>query len=138
MNSSGGVQLARLVEVHAVLQAFGPAPGSVPAASHHDMSIPAGAVAPSAAQTRYVRRRSQPSVASVSESPSERHGTTPFCCAVHPLVASGAASTPALFAVDASVPSAGHGRRFCVATNWISAASTPASRVVVVERFCAA
>src|SRR5688572_26881362 len=74
----GEVHVVMSVERQAVLQTFGSAPAAAPpAGSHHDMFIPLSAVR--AGNTRYVRRLSHPSVASVSESPSARHGTTPSC-----------------------------------------------------------
>ena len=66
-----------------------------------------------------------------------QHARTPVLLVQGPPGGSGS-STPALLALEASVPLAGHGSRFCAETNWASAASRVAMRVAVSERFWAA
>src|SRR5205809_3989906 len=108
---AGGVQFPSALAVQVELQTLPGAP-PVPAGSHDERSRAFAWM--SWLATRYVIRRSQPSVASAAEIPSVTHGTTPDCWLPwHALPAM--FSTPPV--ATSCVPSAGHGRRFWSITN---------------------
>src|SRR5579862_3733238 len=102
-NVPGGVHDPSAVDKHALLHAP-PTVVPVPAGSQKDMSSAAAFAI--VGSMRYVIRRFQPSVASVSDNPSARQGTTPLASLVEQPPAPGATSTPAFAFVEASVPSA--------------------------------